>query len=105
MRCIWQGKQRTPFSLLLALSTKNGTSPVLQSTAPGLLIQPDRLPISWLSQCVNSAWVIPDILQSSMLTLVTTRLKYMAEHECVRRGHPDMSELEETDELNKNTKR
>ena len=87
------------------MSTKNGTSPVLQSTAPGLLIQPDRLPISWLSQCVNSAWVIPDILQSFMLTLVTTRLKYMAEHECVRRGHPDMSELEETDELNKNTER
>ena len=78
---------------------------MLQSTAPGLLIQPDRLPISWLSQCVNSAWVIPDILQSFMLTLVTTRLKYMAEHECVRRGHPDMSELEETDELNKNTER
>lgn len=78
---------------------------MLQSTASGLLIQPDRLPTSWLSQCVNSAWVIPKILQSSMLALVTTRLKYIAEHECVRRGHPDMSELEETDELNKNTER
>ena len=40
-----------------------------------------------------------------MLALVTTRLKYMAEHECKRRGYPDMSELEETDELNKNTER
>lgn len=79
---------------------------MLQSTASGLLIQPDRLPTSWLSQCVNSAWVIPNILQSIMLALVTTRLKYIAEHECVRRGgHPDMSELEETDELNKNTER
>lgn len=29
----------------------------------------------------------------------------MAEHECERRGYPDMSELEETDELNKNTDR
>lgn len=87
------------------MSTKNGTSPVLQLTASGLLIQPDRLPTSWLSQCVNSAWVIPNILQSIMLALVTTRLKYIAEHECVRRGHPDMSELEETDELNKNTER
>lgn len=78
---------------------------MLQSTASGLLIQPDRLLTSWFSQCVNSAWVIPDILQSSMLTLVTTRLKYMAEHEYERRGYPDMSELEKTDELNKNTER
>lgn len=76
---------------------------MLQSTASGLLIQPDRLPTSWLSQCVNSALVIPDIFQSSMIALVTARLKYMAEHECERRGYPDMSELEETDELNKNT--
>lgn len=29
----------------------------------------------------------------------------MAEHECERRGYPDMSELEETDELNKNMER
>ena len=78
---------------------------MLQSTASGLLIQPDRLPTSWLSQCVYSAWVIPNTLQSSMLALVTTRLKYIAEHECERRGYPDMSELEETDELNKNTER
>ena len=78
---------------------------MLQSTASGLLIQPDRLPTSWLSQCINSAWVIPNNLQSSMLALVTTRLKYIANHECVRRGHPDMSELEETGELNKNTER
>lgn len=78
---------------------------MLQSTASVLLIQPDRLPTSWLSQCVNPVWVIPNILHSSMLALVTTRLKYIAEHECVRRGHPDMSELEETDELNKNTER
>lgn len=78
---------------------------MLQSTASGFLIQPVRLPTSWLSQCVNSTWVIPDILQGSMLALVTTRLKYMAEHECERRGYPDMSELEETDELNKNTER
>lgn len=78
---------------------------MLQSTASVLLIQPDRLPTSWLSQCVNPMWVIPNILHSSMLALVTTRLKYIAEHECVRRGHPDMSELEETDELNKNTER
>lgn len=78
---------------------------MLQSTASGLLIQPDRLPTSWLSQCVNSAWVIPNILQSFMIALATTRLKYIAEHECVRRGHPDMSELEEAGELNKNTER
>lgn len=78
---------------------------MLQSTASGLLIQPDRLPTSRLSQCVNSAWVIPNNLQSSMLALVTTRLKYIADHECVRRGYPDMSELEETGELNKNTER
>ena len=32
-------------------------------------------------------------------------MKYIADHECVRRGHPDMSELEETGELNKNTER
>lgn len=49
--------------------------------------------------------VIPDILQRSMLALVTTRLKYMAEHECERRAYPDMTELEEKDELNKNTDR
>lgn len=29
----------------------------------------------------------------------------MAEHECERRGYPDMSELEETYEPNKNTER
>lgn len=29
----------------------------------------------------------------------------MVEHECERRGHLDMSELEETDELNKITER
>ena len=29
----------------------------------------------------------------------------MAEHEYERRGYPDMSELEKTDELNKNTER
>lgn len=29
----------------------------------------------------------------------------MAEHECERRGYPDMSELEETNELNKITER
>ena len=39
-----------------------------------------------VSQCVNTAWVIPDILQSSMLALVTTRLKYIMEQECERRG-------------------
>ena len=64
----------------------NGTSPVLQSSASDLLIQPDRLPKSRLSLCVNSAWVVSDILQSSALALVTTRLMYMAEHECERRG-------------------
>lgn len=52
-----------------------------------------------------SILVLQSLLKSSMLALVTTRLKYMAEHECERRGYPDMSELEETDELNKNTER
>ena len=59
---------------------------MLHSTASGLLIQSDRLPTSLLSQYVNTAWVIPDILQSPVLALVTTRLKYMMEHECERWG-------------------
>lgn len=59
----------------------------------------------WAPRTGYRPWVIPDILQNSMPALVTTRLKYMAEHECERRGYPDMPELEETDELNKNAER